>query len=168
VAAFLANIGVESGQLRVVSENLNYSAKGLRSTFKKYFTTDEMADLYARKPEKIANIVYANRMANGPPESGDGWRYRGRGLMQITGKANYLAASQAMGVDFVANPDLLLEPQYAAKAAGWFWSSKSLNKTADTGNFKKVCVGVNGGLHGYPEREELYTKFLKLLGSSDA
>lgn len=169
VAAFLANVGIESAQLRVIQENLNYSQKGLRGTFPKYFTTDEQATLYARQPEKIANKVYANRMENGPEASGDGWKYRGRGLIQVTGKQNYGDCGGDLSLDLIGQPDTLLDPKYATMSAGWFWGVKTLNKVADTGNFKEVCYGVNGRRKGdpieYPERLELYNTVLKLLGS---
>jgi putative chitinase len=124
--AFLAIIGVETGQLRVVTENLNYSAVGLRNIFGKYFPTAELANQYACRPEKIANRVYGGRMGNGPESSGDGWKYRGRGLIQLTGKDNYTQASNGMyalpmGVDFVAEPDLIATPEYAAQSAAWFF-----------------------------------------------
>ena len=168
--AFLAQIGTESGQLSAVVENLNYSAKGLRSVFGKYFKTDAEAEKYARKPEAIANIVYANRLGNGDTKSGDGWRYRGRGLIQLTGKSNYNKASVEMyalplGVDFVDEPDLLATPEYAAQSAAWFWESNGLNALADKLGgtddaevFKAITKRINGGYNGLEERQAIYQR----------
>ena len=121
-ADFIANIGHESGDLARIVENLNYSAKGLLNTFKKYFKTEAEANAFARQPEKIANRVYCNRMGNGTEASGDGWRYRGRGLIQITGKENYRNCGRALGIDLVSNPDLLCDPRYAVESACWFYT----------------------------------------------
>lgn len=163
VAAFLAQIGVESGQLAYVSENLNYSASGLRTVFGKYFPTEAMAKEYARKPEKIANRVYANRIGNGDEASGDGWRYRGRGLIQVTGKANYALVSKSLNVDFLLQPDLLAMPKFAALSAAEFWARNGLNELAlklggasDKDVFKQITKRINGGYNGLDEREKLY------------
>lgn len=170
VRAFLAQIGHESGQLSAVVENLNYSAKALRSVFGKYFKTDAEAEKYARKPEAIANVVYANRLGNGDTKSGDGWRYRGRGLIQITGKSNYNEASQKMyalplGVDFVDEPELLATPEYAAQSAAWWWENAGLNAIADglggandTEVFKQITKRVNGGYNGLDDRLAIYER----------
>lgn len=170
VRAFLAQIGHESGQLSAVVENLNYSAKALRSVFGKYFKTDAEAEKYARKPEEIANVVYANRLGNGDTKSGDGWRYRGRGLIQITGKSNYNEASQKMyalplGVDFVDEPELLATPDYAAQSAAWWWENAGLNAVADglggandTEVFKQITKRINGGYNGLDDRLAIYER----------
>ena len=122
-AHFIAQLAHESGSFKYSTENLNYSTKALRTVFGKYFPTVELAEEYARKPEKIANIVYANRMGNGDEESGEGWKYRGRGLIQLTGKANYIKCGEALGIKLVSNPDILSNDAYAAvAAAGWFWN----------------------------------------------
>lgn len=121
-AEFIANIGHESSDFSRIVENLNYSAKGLMNTFKKYFKTEAEANAFARQPEKIANRVYCNRMGNGSEASGDGWRYRGRGLIQITGKENYRNCGRALGIDLVSNPDLLCDPRYAVESACWFYT----------------------------------------------
>lgn len=183
VRAFLAVIGHETAQLRVVMENLNYSADGLRKVFGKYFPTTEMANRYARKPEKIANRVYAGRMGNGPESSGDGWKYRGRGLIQLTGKDNYTKATNSMyglpmGVDFVTDPDLLATPEYATQSAAWFWCTVknpiTANEAADAlaiaqneeveyAAFKKIVRIVNGGTNGLSERWELYKSAKKVI-----
>lgn len=170
IRAFLAQIGHESGQLSAVVENLNYSAKGLRATFGKYFKTDAEAEKYARKPEAIANIVYANRLGNGDTKSGDGWRYRGRGLIQITGKDNYTEASNKMyalplGVDFIDEPELLATPEYAAQSAAWWWDNAGLNSISDqlggaddTEVFKRITKRVNGGYGGLDDRLAIYER----------
>lgn len=170
IRAFLAQVGHESGQLSAVVENLNYSAKALRSVFGKYFKTDAEAEQYARKPEAIANVVYANRMGNGDTVSGDGWRYRGRGLIQLTGKANYDKATNEMyalpmGVDFVDEPDLLATPEYATQSAAWFWESNGLNALSDqlggandTYIFKVITKRINGGYNGLDDRLAIYER----------
>lgn len=170
IRAFLSQIGHESGQLSAVVENLNYSAKALRSVFGKYFKTDAEAEQYARKPEAIANVVYANRMGNGDTESGDGWKYRGRGLIQLTGKNNYDKATNEMyalplGVDFVDEPDLLATPGYAAQSAAWYWETNGLNALADqlggaddTEVFKAITKRINGGYKGLDDRLAIYER----------
>lgn len=163
VCAFLAQIGVESGQLHYSVENLNYSASALRTVFGKYFTTEAMAKEYARKPEKIANRVYANRMGNGSEESGDGWRYRGRGLIQVTGKDNYRLVSESLDIDFILQPDLLAMPKFAALSAAEYWHRNGLNElakhlggNADADTFKAITKRINGGYNGLKERMEIY------------
>lgn len=173
--AFLAMVGHESGQLRLVEENLNYGAAGLVATWPKRFDTVK-AQAYARNPEKIANYVYAGRMGNGDEASGDGWKYRGRGLIQLTGKNNYAAATKGMyalpmGVDFVDNPALLATPEYAAYSAAWFWDSNGLNRLADGldnptkeyETFKELTKRVNGGYNGLSDRWTIYQNLKKIL-----
>lgn len=169
-AAFLAQVGHESGQLRYVEENLNYSATGLLTTFGKYFKMSADAASYARNPEKIANRVYANRLANDDEASGDGWRYRGRGLIQLTGKVNYAAAGLGLGVDLTKDPNKLLTPEYATLSASWFWHSKGLNAIADKLGgkddikmFGTISVVINGGTNGKADREALYLLAKKAL-----
>lgn len=157
VAAFLAQIGHESGQLRTLVENLNYSAEGLIRTWPKRFNL-VTASSVARKPEQIANIVYASRLGNGPAVTGDGWRYRGRGLIQITGWVNYQACGSALGLDLLTKPELLEQPVYAALSAAWFWSNDGLNELADAGQFEAITRRINGGLNGQPERLKLWAK----------
>lgn len=128
-AAFIAQVAHESNYLSVVTENLNYSANGLLSTFKKYFTADQAAD-YARQPERIANRVYANRIGNGDESCGDGWRFRGRGLIQITGRENYSRCEKALKIGLLNNPDLLATPEYAVQSACWWWQNAKLNEVA--------------------------------------
>jgi putative chitinase len=152
ISHFLAQLLHESGNLLRTTENLNYGAPGLLSTFRKYFTV-EQATQYARKPERIAARVYANRMENGDEASGDGWKYRGRGYIQLTGKSNYKALTESLNVDFVANPDLVATPQYAALSAGWYWNSRGINKLADADDVLKVTKAINGGTIGLEDRK---------------
>ncbi len=161
LAAFLAQIGHESAQLTRLVENLNYSAQGLANTWPTRYALaavgrppvpNELALRLARRPELIANNVYADRMGNGPEASGDGWRYRGRGLIQITGRANYAAAGAALSLDLVAQPDLLEQPEHAAMSAAQFWSINGLNQLADAGRFGEITRRINGGMNGQAER----------------
>jgi len=157
VAHFIAQIAHESGSFKYRKENLNYSAKALRSVFGKYFTSDDMADTHARKPEVIANIVYANRMGNS--DSGDGWRYRGRGLIQLTGRDNYVRCGSAIGSNIEAEPDLLAEDANAAVAAAcWFWQSNKLNALADDDEIKKITRKINGGYNGLEDRTAILAR----------
>jgi len=150
IAAFIAQCGHESGGWRTFSENLNYSAKALDAVFGKYFVrAGRDANEYARQPEKIANIVYAGRMDNGDTASGDGWRYRGRGPIQLTGKANYTKFSADMGVDAVDNPDQVAEDkEVALMSAIWYWNTNNLNLCADEGDIKTLTKRMNGGYIG--------------------
>src|SRR5690606_13433976 len=140
--------------------NLNYSAEGLLKTFGKYFTSLQAKE-YARKPEKIANRVYANRGGNGNETSGDGWKYRGRGFIQLTLKDNYKALSNATGIDYVSNPDLLLNEADAMISALWYWNKRNLNKYADVGDLKGATRVINGGYNGLADRQQKYDKYLK-------
>ncbi len=164
IAAFLSQIFHESLDLKILSENLNYSSEGLIKTFPKYFNKST-ALLYQRNPQKIANRVYASRMGNGPESSGDGWQFRGRGAIQTTGRDNYTLLSRNLGVDFINNPDLLKDLKYAVLSAGWFWSNNNLNSVADKGDITRVSKIVNGGSHGLPDRIARYKKYLKVLSS---
>jgi putative chitinase len=154
VAHFLAQTAHESGGFNHFVENLNYSAEGLKNTFAKYFRQVNAAD-YARKPEKIANHVYANRMGNGDEASGDGWKFRGRGLIQLTGRDNYTAFSKESGQDAVENPDYLATPTGAAASAAWFWQQRGINAPADADNIVKVTQLINGGTIGLDDRQRL-------------
>lgn len=160
-AAFLAQVGHESGQLRRLMENLNYSAAGLAATWPSRFRgaggqPNNLARQLERQPEAIANHVYADRLGNGPAASGDGWRYRGRGLIQLTGRTNYRACGEAICADLVAHPELLEQPEWAAMSAAWFWSSNGLNELADAGRFEDITRRINGGTHGQPQRLALW------------
>lgn len=163
--AFLAQVGHESSQLNNIEENLNYSAQGLRKIFPKYFPTQKEALAFARNPEGIANRVYANRMGNGGEESGDGWAFRGRGLIQITGRDNYASMSSLMGKDLTIWPDALLLPLDACRSAALWWKANGLNALADklSGSgerktFEAITKRVNGGLNGIDDRWEIYQK----------
>ena len=165
VAAFMAQCGHESGGFTVMQENLNYSAKGLVGTFKKYFPTEAHAKPYERRPEMIANRVYANRMGNGDEASGEGWYFRGRGIVQITGKNNYTKCSQSLFESnvLVENPDLLLETEYAIHSACWFWSAARLNELADIGDIKTMTKRINGGFIGLEDRINHYNHAIEIL-----
>ena len=161
VCMFLAQCGHESGGFTLTVENLNYGAKGILGTFPKYFKTLSEATSYERKPEKIANKVYANRMGNGPESSGDGWKYRGRGFIQLTGKSNYEAFSKDMDVDVISNPDLVKDDlSIAIKSAVWFWNKNNLNSYADKKDIIGATKRINGGTHGLPDREAKYKKLV--------
>lgn len=159
IAHFMAQIEHESG-LKPIAENLNYSAQGLMQIFSKYFNTNE-AVLFSRKPKKIANRVYANRMGNGNEASGEGWKYRGRGFIQITGKINYFQLANDTDLDCLKNPDLLLEEANAMISALWFWNKAGLNKLADKNDLKGITRKINGGYNGLEHRKELLNKYLK-------
>ena len=161
-AAFLAQVGHESARLTRLVENLNYSAEGLVATWPKRFDT-KLAAQVARKPEQIANIVYADRLGNGSQASGDGWKYRGRGLIQITGKSNYRDCGAVLGLDLLSNPSLLEIPTNAAMSVGWFWSTSGLNALADAGQFETMTRRVNGGLNGLADRKVLLARAMRVL-----
>ena len=160
IAAFIAQVGHESGHMTRLVENLNYGAEALRKNWPSRFDV-ELASAVARKPEQIANIAYGNRMGNTAP--GDGWKYRGRGLVQITGKNNYQACGEALGLDLIAQPELLEKPQYGCMSAAWFWASNGLNTLADAGKFDAITQRINGGHNGAADRQELYARALKVL-----
>jgi putative chitinase len=166
LAHFLAQCGHESGGFKATQENLNYSAKGLNGIFKKYFPTEASAEAYARQPQKIANKVYANRMSNGDEASGDGYKFRGRGYIQLTGKANYTLFGKAIGEDITANPDVV-SGKYALLSAAWFWSNNGLNKLADGGSTDAVVTTitkrVNGGTIGLADRIKHFKEYFHLL-----
>ena len=165
IAHFMAQIEHESG-LKPISENLNYSKDGLLKTFAKYFTINHALEpnksdsaQYARQPEKIANRVYANRMGNGGEASGDGWKYRGRGFIQVTGKENYFRLANDTDLDCLKNPDLLLEEANAMISALWFWELKGLNSFADKDDIITITKKINGGTNGLQHRKELLKKY---------
>jgi len=160
-AYFLGQCMHESGGFKQLKENLNYSAKGLMATWPSRFPDMDTAEKFERNPEKIANKVYAGRMGN--TEDGDGAKYIGRGLIQLTGKENYANCGNAIGVDLVANPDLLSTPKYAALSAGWFWNRKGLNALADADDIDTITKRINGGLIGLADRKakiEMVSKYL--------
>ena len=151
-AAFLGQAGHECGNFKVLEENLNYKAATLMKLWPKRFTTLDIANQYAGNPKKIANSVYASRMGNRDESSGDGYRFRGRGCIQLTGYANYFHAGQALGVDFGASPDLVSTPQYAALTAAWFWSTHGCNELAEASDWTALTKKINGGVIGLDER----------------
>jgi putative chitinase len=166
LAHFLAQCGHESGGFRATQENLNYSAKGLNGIFKKYFPTEASAAAYARNPQKIANKVYGGRMGNGLEASGEGYKFRGRGYIQLTGKENYTAFGKAIGEDILANPDKVAST-YALLSAAWFFSKNGLHKMADGGATDSVVTSitkrVNGGTIGLADRIKHFKEYYHLL-----
>jgi putative chitinase len=163
ISMFLAQVGHESGGMRTIKENLNYSADGLKKIFPKYFRTVNPAD-YAKKPEKIANRVYASRMGNGDEASGDGFRYCGRGLIQLTGKSNYMAFAQDMNMSLEEATEWLKDEEGATWSAGWFWDSRELNQWADKGDILTVTKKINGGTIGLEDRKHHYEAALEIFG----
>lgn len=162
IAAFIAQIGHESGGLRYYTENLNYSRKALLRVFPKYFNNSNV-DAYAKQPIKIANRVYANRMGNSNEASGDGWRYRGHGLIQLTGKNNFKAFAKHLNKSIDETLAYVKTPAGAAEAAGWFWHVNGLNAYADAGDFNGLTKKINGGYNGLAHRQALYEHALKLI-----
>jgi len=179
IASFLAQTSHESGGYTMLSENLNYRAATLAACWPNRFAVlgadkkpikengklvpTAVANSIAGKPELIANLVYSGRMGNGPAESGEGWAFRGRGLKQLTGKFNYTKCSEGLGVDLVSNPDLLLEPIYAARSAGWFYKTNNLSSFADVGDIKGMTKKINGGFIGLEQRQALYDLIMKTI-----
>jgi putative chitinase len=151
-AAFIGQCAHESMNFTKLEENLNYSAEGLMKTWPSRFPTLEAAQPYHRNPEKIANRVYGGRMGNGTEETGDGWLYHGRGLIQLTGKDNYTLAGDALNMDFIHSPDYVLVPKYAALTAGWYWNKRQLNKEADAKDYTGMTKKINGGTIGLDDR----------------
>jgi putative chitinase len=164
LAHFLSQCGHESAGFKAVSENLNYSADGLKKIFGKYFPGDATA--YSRNPEKIASKVYANRMGNGDEKSKEGWKFRGRGYLQCTGKSNYESLSKDFGIDFISNPDLVAT-KYPLSSAAWFFSKNKLWDICDLGStddvVMKLTKRINGGTHGYDDRLDRFKKIWILL-----
>jgi len=166
LAHFLAQCGHESGGFKATQENLNYSAKGLAGIFKKYFPTEAAAAPYARQPQKIASKVYGGRMGNGPESTGEGYKFRGRGYIQLTGKENYTAFGKSIGEDMTVNPDVVAS-KYALLSAAWFFSKNGLHKMADEGAtdtvVTKITKRVNGGTIGLPDRIKHFKEYYHLL-----
>lgn len=167
VSHFLAQVIHESGNFKYLSENLNYSADGLKKIFPKYFP-GTLSESYARQPEKIASKVYANRMGNGDENSKDGFKFKGRGYIQLTGKTNYTNFGKSINEDIISNPSKLATPEYGVLSAAWFWSVNGLNEIADKGNSKeivtKITKKVNGGTIGLDDRIHHFEEIYKLLG----
>ena len=168
MAGFIGQCGHESGNFRVLQENLNYRAATLLKLFPRTqrrawgFTPEEAAE-YERQPKRIANRIYGNRMGNRDEASGDGYRFRGRGCIQLTGSANYHHAGQALGVDFIMEPDLVATPQYAALTAGWFWNTQKLNALAEAGDWTGLTKRINGGTIGLEDRKNHINHALAVL-----
>ena len=163
VAAFLAQCGHESLDFTVLQENLNYGAKGLLGLFKKYFPNEALAKQYERKPEKIANKIYANRMGNGPEESGDGWAHRGRGAIQLTGKLNYQAFANSIGLTLEDAITYCATMDGAIESACWFWQKNKLNAIADKKDVLAMTKKINGGTIGLEDRKKHYEHNMKVL-----
>lgn len=164
VAGFISQCQHESADFTVLTENLNYGAKGLMSIFKKYYPDEALAKAHERKPQLIANRVYSGRMGNGPESSGDGWKYRGRGLVQLTGRSNYTQCSRDLFGDdcLVDDPDLLLNPEWAILSACWFWHKNKLNDICDRGDVVLLSKRINGGTIGLADRIHHWNKCLEL------
>ena len=161
-AAFIGQCAHESGNFKTLQENLNYSAEGLMKTWPSRFATKEIADQYARKPEKIAGKVYNGRLGN--ISEAEAAKYLGRGLIQLTGKENYDHCGLGIDIDLLADPALLLDPRYAALSAGWFWNKKGLNALADASDIETMTKRINGGLIGLDDRKAKIAKALSVLG----
>lgn len=176
VAAWIAQTAHESGGYVLLQENLNYSADGMAAIWPNRFAIlgpdkkpikkdgknqpNKFALALHRKPEMIANVVYSARMGNGPIESGDGWKFRGRGLKQLTGKTNYTKCGEGLGMNLISKPDLLLQPQYAALSAAWFWAENKCGPLADAGDFVGLTKRINGGTIGLQDRQKRYEAVL--------
>jgi putative chitinase len=161
-AAFIGQCAHESGNFKILQENLNYSAEGLMKTWPSRFPTKEIADQYARQPAKIAGKVYNGRLGNTSEEEAS--KYLGRGLIQLTGKDNYERCGLAIGADLLSDPNLLLDPRYAALSAGWFWNKHGLNELADAQEHGMITKRINGGTIGLDDRIAKTTKALSVLG----
>ena len=166
LAHFLAQCGHESGGFKATQENLNYSASGLKGIFGKYFKESGLAESYQRNPQKIASRVYGGRMGNGPESTGDGYKFRGRGYIQLTGKDNYTAFGKSINEDMAANPDKVAS-HYALLSAAWFFNKNGLHKIADQGSTDEVVTSitkrVNGGTNGLPDRIKHFKEYYRLL-----
>jgi putative chitinase len=163
-AAFIGQCAHESGNFKTLEENLNYKPEALMRVWPSRFPDLATAMKYAHNPEAIANKVYGGRMGNGVEESGDGWKYHGRGLIQLTGKENYTRCGEALGIDLINQPSLLVTPEYASLSAGYFWNKKGLNALADAGDFETMTKRINGGTLGLEDRKAKIAKALSVLG----
>ena len=166
IAGFLSQTAHESGGFKFVKENLNYSAASLMRVWPSRFPTLEIAQAYAMNPEKIANKTYSSRMGNGDEASGDGWKYIGRGLIQLTGKNNYVAYSMACDNEALTKPEIVEQPKYAAESAGWFWDVNKLNTLADAQDVVGMTKRINGGTHGLDDRQMKYSKLMDYFKNS--
>ena len=185
IAGFIAQCAHESGGFTMLEENLNYRAATMAVCWPKRFAEvgpdgkpkrddkgklipNKFALALEKKPEAIANVVYASRMGNGPTESGEGWKYRGRGLKQLTGKDNYTRCGKALGVDLVSQPELLLTPEYAARSAAWFWATNNCNSFADQRDIEGLTKKINGGLIGIEDREARFDACCRRMETAEA
>ena len=164
-AAFIGQCGHECGNFRILEENLNYKAATLMRLWPKRFPTQEIANEFAGNPRKIANKVYADRMGNRDEASGDGYRFRGRGALQLTGATNFYNAGKALGMDFWAEPDLVATPKYAALTAGWFWDTHKCNAAAQAQDWTRLTKIINGGTFGLEERVALTNHDIAILSA---
>lgn len=169
IAAFIAQVGHESAQLTRCVESLTYSAQRLAIVWPRRFRSADgsptaLAREVAYQPERIANLVYAGRNGNGDEASGDGWRFRGRGLLQVTGRSNYRAVGEGLAQPFVARPQLLAEPRWACRTAAWWWQRNGLNELADGARFEDITRRINGGLNGLEDRARVWRRALEVLG----
>jgi putative chitinase len=162
-ASFIGQASHESGNFKTLEENLQYRAETLMRVWPKRFPTLEFAKQYEKNPKKIANSVYSNRMGNRDEASGDGHRFRGIGLFQLTGHSNYFHAGKALGEDFVMNPDLVATPMFAALTAGFFWNTHKLNQYADARDYVTMTVKINGGKIGLADRQKHIAHALEVL-----
>ena len=163
-AGFIGQCQHESNNFRILEENLNYSAARLMAVWPSRFPSLDVAEQYANNPEKLANKIYSGRMGNGNEESGEGYAYRGRGLIQMTGKEAYANCGSGLGMDFIGDPNWLVDPKYATLSAGWFWNKKGLNALADSGDIETMTKRINGGLIGLEDRKAKIAKAREILG----
>ena len=166
VAAFLAQCAHESGEFNFIQENLNYKAESLCRVWPKYFPNMDVANQYAHKPERIANRAYANRMGNGPEDSGDGWKFCGRGLIQLTGKSNYTRFAESLDIGLDEASEFLLTFEGCVQSAAWFWEANNLNDLADSGDIKTMTKRINGGFLGLDDRIKHYQHALHVFGAA--
>lgn len=164
VAAFVAQCAHESGNFKFIQENLNYRAESLMRVWPRYFPSLDVAKAYAHQPEKIANRAYANRMGNGPEETGDGWRFCGRGLIQLTGRSNYQAFADSIETHIDDLPEYLKTFEGCVQSACWFWEANNLNQYADNGDILTMTKRINGGTLGLEDRKKHYAHALHVLG----
>jgi putative chitinase len=163
-AAFIGQCQHESNNFKTLEENLNYKPETLMKVWPSRFPDLPTAMKYAHNPEKIANKVYGGRMGNGVEETGEGWKYHGRGLIQLTGKENYANCGSGINVDLLSNPNLLTLPEYATLSAGWFWGKRGLNSLADSQDYETMTKRINGGLIGLDDRKAKIANAISVLG----
>ena len=163
-ACFIGQCQHESANFTKLEEGLNYSASRLMAVWPSRFPSLDVANQYANNPQKLANKIYSGRMGNGDEESGEGYAYRGRGLIQMTGKETYANCGSGLGMDLIGDPDRLLDPQYAALSAGWVWNKKGLNDLADTQDYETMTKRINGGTLGLDDRKAKIAKAREILG----